>query len=111
MHAGQLDQPDGEFVDHAERTLHRVDRLERVDVGKTGQPRHLLVEARVVLHRATAKREEAEVDAVILTRQAGVMAHGLGFGKARQADRSGARERTEPRGRRHRFGDINTRRA
>ena len=37
---------------------------------KPGQPRHLLVEARVVLHRAGAERIEARVDRVVLLRRA-----------------------------------------
>jgi hypothetical protein len=55
-------------IDDLERALHRIDRLERVDVGEAGQPRHLLVEARIMLHRARTEREEAEVDPVILAR-------------------------------------------
>ena len=55
-----------ELVDQLERALHRLLRLQRVDVGEARQPRHLLVEARVVLHRARAEREQAEVDRVVL---------------------------------------------
>ena len=70
-----------------ERALHRLLRLQRVDVGKARQPRDLLVEARIVLHRARAEREQAEVDRVILPRQAGVVAHGFRLAEARQVDR------------------------
>src|SRR3546814_1028244 len=68
VHAGEADQPEGEFVDHTERALHGIDGGERVDIGKARQPRDLLVEARVVLHRARAEREQPEVDRVILAR-------------------------------------------
>ena len=51
-----------------ERARHGGDRLQRMDVGEARQPRHLLVEARIVLHRAGAEREEAGVDAVVLLR-------------------------------------------
>src|SRR3546814_2917460 len=61
VHAGEADQPEGEFVDHTERALHGIDGGERVDIGKARQPRDLLVEARVVLHRARAEREQSEV--------------------------------------------------
>ncbi len=39
------------------------ERLERMDVGEARQPRHLLVEPRIVLHRAGAERIEPDVDA------------------------------------------------
>src|SRR3546814_5758838 len=64
-------------------------------IGKAGHPRDLLVEARVVLHRAAAEREEAEVDGVVLTAEARIVAHRFGLAKPRQADRRGARERTK----------------
>ena len=71
------------------RALHRVGRLQRVDVGEAGHPRDLLVEPRIVLHRARAEREQAEVDRVILAAEAGIVAHRLGLGEAGQADRRG----------------------
>ena len=52
-------------------------RLQRMDVGEARQPRHLLVEARVVLHRARAERVEAGVDRVVLLRQPREVAHRL----------------------------------
>ena len=39
-----------------------------------------------MLHRATTKREEAEINAVILAGEAGVVAHGFGFGEAGEAN-------------------------
>ena len=98
VHAGERDEPVRELLDHLERALHALHRRERVDVGETGEPRHLLVEARIVLHRARAEREEAEVDPVILARQAGIVADGLGLGQTRKADRRGTGEVAQPRG-------------
>jgi hypothetical protein len=34
VHAGQIDQPEGQFVDHLQRALHRFLRLQRMDVEK-----------------------------------------------------------------------------
>ena len=76
---------------------HRGERLQRVQVAEAGQARHLLVEARVVLHGARAEREDAGVDAVVLLAEPHVVAHGLGLGQARQADGRGALEVTEAR--------------
>ena len=76
----------GEMIDQAERTLDRGDRLQRVHVGEAGEPGHLLVQARVVLHRARAEREEAEVDGVVLLAEADVMAHRLRLGEARERE-------------------------
>jgi hypothetical protein len=53
------DQPVRQLVHHFERAAHGLLRGERVDIGKAGQPRHLLVEARIVLHRARTERERA----------------------------------------------------
>ncbi len=63
-----------------------------VQVREPRQPRHPLVEAGIVLHRARAEREQAQVDRVVLAAEAGVVAHRLGFGEAREADRRGAGE-------------------
>ena len=65
-----------------QRALHCFLRLQRVDVGKAGHPRDFLVEARIVLHRARAEREQAKVDGVILPRQARIVAHGFRLGQA-----------------------------
>ena len=86
VHAGEVDQPESELVDQLDRAADRFLGLERVDVGEAGQPRELLVEPRIVLHRARSEREQAEVDGIILPRQAGVMAHGFGLGEAGEAD-------------------------
>src|SRR3546814_7099090 len=41
---------------------------------------------RIVLHRARAEREEAQVDSVILAAEARIVAHRLRLGQARQSD-------------------------
>ena len=79
VHAGKINQPMCQFVDHLQRTLHRFLRLQRMDVDKAFHTRHLFIEARVVLHRAATEREKAEVDGIILPRQAGVVADGFGL--------------------------------
>jgi hypothetical protein len=89
-HASQGLQPMGQAVHQLDRALHRRLRLQRVDVGEARQARHLLVQARVVLHRARAQRIQRQVDGVVLLAQAHVVAHGFRLGQARQADRRGA---------------------
>ena len=83
-------------ADQRQRALHGRDRLQRMRVGEAGQPRHLLVEPRVVLHRAGAERIEPGVDRIVLARQPHVMAQRLRLAEARQADRR-ARARAAPR--------------
>ena len=95
VHAGEFDQPHREFVDDRKRALHRFLRLERVNIGEAGHPRDLFVEARVMLHRAAAKREKAEVDRIILARQARIVAHRFGLAEPRQADGIAAHQRAE----------------
>ena len=90
VHAGEVDQPEGELVDYLERAAHGRDRLERMHVGEAGHARDFLVQPRIVLHRAAAEREEPEVDRVVLAAEAGVVADRLGLGQAGQADRPGA---------------------
>ena len=86
-HAGQLHQVVAEPLHQLERALHGLLRLQRMDVAEARQPRHLLVQPRVVLHRARAERIEPAVDRVVLARQAHVVAHRLRLGESRQSDR------------------------
>ena len=87
MHAGDFEQPAAELVDQLQRAGHGGGRLQRMDVGKAGQPRHLLVEARIVLHRARAERIDAHVDGVVLLAEPHVVAHRLRLGEAGKVDR------------------------
>ena len=57
-HPGQGLQPVGQAVHQLQGALHGRLRLQRVDVREARQTRHLLVQARVVLHRARAQRIE-----------------------------------------------------
>ena len=109
-HARQFDQPDREFVDHAQRTLHGFNRLKRMNVGKALHPRDFLIQAGVVLHGAGTEREEAEINGIILARQAGIMAHGFWFAEARQADGAGAVKVAEALANPGRWFNINPRR-
>ena len=97
VHPGEVEQPERQLIDHLERALDGLLRLERVDVGEARQPSDLFVQTRVMLHRARAEREQAEVDRVILPRQARVVADGLRFAEAGKADRTRAFEPAEPR--------------
>ncbi|PAV93535.1 hypothetical protein WR25_26800 [Diploscapter pachys] len=99
VHAGQLDQPHRQFVDDAQRALHGIDRLQGMDVGKARHPRNAFVEARIVLHRARAEREQPQVDRVILPAEPRIMADRFRLGEARQADRLLARQVAQPRSR------------
>src|SRR5947199_267771 len=74
------------------RALDGVDRLQRMDVGEARQARDLLVEPGIVLHRARAEREQAEVDRIILPAEPGIMAHRLRLRQAGKADRAVAFE-------------------
>ena len=56
-HSGELEQPVRKLVDDLQRALDCLLRLERMDVGKAGEPRDFLVQARIVLHCARSKRE------------------------------------------------------
>ena len=86
LHAGQLDQPAAELGHKIKRALHRLFRLQRMNVREAWKPRHFLVQARIMLHRARTQREDAGVDGIVLLREAHIVADGLRLGKSRQAD-------------------------
>ncbi len=75
-----------EGVDQLERSRHGGYRLQRVDVGETGQARQFFIQARVVLHRARAERVKSGVDRVVLLRQAGEVAHDLRLAEPRKTN-------------------------
>ena len=62
-------------------------RRQGMQIAEAGQPRHLLVQARIVLHGAGAERIKPGVDGVIHARQAHIMADHFRLAEARQADR------------------------
>src|SRR5439155_16433862 len=78
------------------------------DIGKTGQPRHLLVEARVVLHRARAERVETGVDRIVLLRQPGEVADDLQLAETGEPDSAFAFETAEAGFELRRFRQIDT---
>ena len=86
-HAGQRRQPVHQVGDQRQRALHRLLRLQRMEIAEARQPRHLLVEAGIVLHRAGAQRIEPRIDRVVHPRQAHIMAHHFRLRESRQADR------------------------
>src|SRR5579871_3846765 len=63
-----------------------------MDVGKTGQARHALIEPRVVLHGARAERKDAKVDGVVLLAEANIVAHHFRLSQAGKARRRRARD-------------------
>ena len=58
-----------------------------MDVGESGQPRQLLIEPGVVLHRAGAQRVEPAVDCIVLLRQPREVTYHLRLAQAGQSDR------------------------
>ena len=85
-HAGQFLQPVREFMHQFERALHGLDRLQGMHIADAGQARHLLVQARIMLHGAGAERIEPRIDRIVLGGEAHIMAHDFGFREPRQAD-------------------------
>ena len=59
----------------------------RVEIGEARQPRHFLVQPRIVFHRAGAERVGSAVDRVVLAAEAHVVAHRLRLGEPGKADR------------------------
>ncbi len=97
VHPGHDHQPAGELGDKFKRALHGGLRLQGMNIGKARQPRHRLVEAGIMLHRAGAKRINPGVDRIIQPRQPHIMAYRLGLAQARKAGRFLAFERAEPK--------------
>ena len=52
LHSRQFHQPPAQLGHQIERALHRLFRLQRMNVRKARKPRHLLVQARIMLHGA-----------------------------------------------------------
>ncbi|GAN00232.1 hypothetical protein U91I_03897 [alpha proteobacterium U9-1i] len=86
-HAGERHQPMRDLIHQFERALDRGGRLQRMQIRETFHARDALVQARIVLHRARAEREETKIDRVILLRQTHVMADRFGLGEPRQSQR------------------------
>ena len=88
VHAGQFDQPDRQFIDNCKRTLHCLDRLQWMHVGKTCHPCDLFIQTRVMLHCAASQWEKAQINRIILAAQSGIVADRFGFGQAGHPDRA-----------------------
>ena len=74
IHAGDLAE---QLFRHAERfqtSLHRMCRLERMDLGKARQAGHLVVDFGVIFHRAGAERIKPVIDPMGALHQRGIMA-------------------------------------
>ncbi len=74
VHAGDLTQQLLRLCIGLQAALDRLHRLERMDLGKAGQRRHVLVDLGVVLHGAGAQGIEPVVDAVDPLGQGGIVA-------------------------------------
>ena len=108
MHARELDQPHGQLINHRQCPLHGLNRLQGVHIGKACHTRDLFIQPRIVLHRAATQREEAQIDRIILTAQAGVMADGFRFRQSGKADVAMPLQIAQARGNLRRVGKINT---
>src|SRR5262245_3452202 len=80
-----------------------------MDVAEARQPRHALVEARVVLHRAGAQRKQAGIDAVVFLAETHVVAHRFRLTEARQRQRLTPCELAEPGSKAGRLIDVDAR--
>ena len=94
-HSGHRHQGVGKRFDDRQCALRGRNGLERMNIGKARQTGHLLIEARVVLHRARSEWINAGVDRIVVARQTDVMAHCLGLGEARQIESASARARSQ----------------
>ena len=108
VHPGQLDQPDRKLVDDRQRALHSLNGLHGVHIGKPRHPSDFFIEARIMLHRATAQREESQVDGVILATEPRVVPYRFRFRQTGQSDIAAALEAAKTRGDLRRLGKIDT---
>ena len=74
VHAGDLDELLAQHLQNAQRALGHALRLIRMRLGQSRQPRHIFVDARVVLHGARAQRIHAVIDGIVPGRDACVVA-------------------------------------
>ena len=79
VHAGDFLEVLTQFVDELKRSLGRVPRRERVNVGEAGKPRGALVDFGVVLHRARAEGVETAVDVMVEGREPDKVAGDVDF--------------------------------
>ena len=79
IHAGDLGEGGFEAGHHFHAALRQGFRLVGVRPGEALQPRHQLIDARVVLHGAGAQRVHAVVDGVVPGGEAGEVANSLHF--------------------------------
>ena len=86
VHAGERGKPAHQFRNQCQRALYRFLRLQGMNVRKTRQSRHFLIQARIVFHGAGAERIEPAVDRIIHPRQADIVANHLGLRQAGKTD-------------------------
>ena len=85
-HAGDNGQLGLHRPDHLERPLDILHRLLGVEAGEPLQPGHVIIDLRIVFHRAAAQRVQILVNMVIQNGQPGVMPDHLRFADLGQAD-------------------------
>ncbi len=105
-HSGHRHQGVGKRLDDSQRALRGRDGLKRMDVRKSRQPSHFLIEARIVLHRARAKRIDSGINRIVVAREANIMAHRLGLTEAGQIESGLARVRPQSRVKRRGLIDV-----
>ena len=92
VHAGDLAEHARQVVHQLEGALRVFRPRQRVQPREAGHARHVLVDLRVVLHRARAERVEVRVEPVVHARQPRVVAHHVELRDLRQRGRGAAQE-------------------
>ena len=87
VHAGDFGEHLFERRHHFHDSLRQRFRLIGMRPGQALDARHLLVDARVVFHGAGAERIKAQIDGVVLRREAREMADGFHFADFREIRR------------------------
>src|ERR1700676_4623013 len=77
VHPGYLGERRLQARHQLERALRQMCRRQRMQSGKAGKRRHLVVEHRIILHRARAERIELERLPEVELREAQKMTHHL----------------------------------
>ncbi len=84
IHAGDLDQALLQQVDDFKNSLRQRFRPIRMRLGQPLNPRHKLIHARVVLHRARAQRIHPQIDGVVPRREPREVANDFDLAQLRQ---------------------------
>src|SRR5262245_3528490 len=80
-----------------------------MDVAEARQPRHALVEARIVFHRARTQREQAGIDAVVFLAETHIVPHRFRLAETRQPQRLTPCKLAEPGSKAGRLVEVDAR--